>query len=296
MLSQSMKRSCDIVSQPRLDSTIVLPDGRALSYLLAGAEAGPVVTVLDGPCSRALGLILAPPTRELGIRVLIPDRPGIRASAAKPGRTIADWPADQIALLDALGIERTGLVTQSGGTGYGIAVAAAAPERVTGLVLLGALAPLTSRAARMDAGRQLRTAVFLARRAPFLLRAGLRQTFKKLPDSAVAQVPAADRPFLEDPLIREVHLATMREFLGNPDATIEEIRLLAKPWGVNPPPAGAIPTALWTAEFDEAHPPAHARRVAGLLGGDPPVTVVPGVGTFGLGEVFPDVLRLAVGS
>jgi hypothetical protein len=34
---------------------------------------------------------------------------------------------------------------------------------------------------------------------------------------------------------------------------------------------------------------------AQLLGGDPPVTVVPGVGTFGLGRVFPDVLRFAVG-
>ena len=33
---------------------------------------------------------------------------------------------------------------------------------------------------------------------------GLRQTFKKLPDSAIAQVPAADRPFLDDPLIRDI--------------------------------------------------------------------------------------------
>jgi hypothetical protein len=52
---------------------------------------------------------------------------------------------------------------------------------------------------------------------------------------------------------------------------------------------------LWTGELDEAHPPAHACRVAELLGGDPPVTVVPGVGTFGLGRVFPDVLQFAVG-
>jgi hypothetical protein len=52
---------------------------------------------------------------------------------------------------------------------------------------------------------------------------------------------------------------------------------------------------LWTGELDEAHPPAHARQVAELLGGDPPVTVVPGVGTFGLSRVFPDVLRFAVG-
>ena len=88
----------------------------------------------------------------------------------------------------------------------------------------------------------------------------------------------------------------MREFLGNPDAAIEEIRLLARPWGIAPPRVGVIPTALWTGELDEAHPSAHARRVAELLGGDPPVTVVAGVGTFGLGRVFPDVLQFAVGS
>jgi pimeloyl-ACP methyl ester carboxylesterase len=284
-----------MMSQPEMSSQIALPDGRTLSYVQAGADAGPVVTVLDGPCSRGLGWALAPTARELGIRLLIPDRPGIHGSAAKPGRTMADWPADQLALLDALDIERTGVVTQSGGTGYGVAVAASAPQRLTGLALLGGLAPMTSREARMDAGKQLRTAVFLARKAPFVLKAGLSQTFKKLPDSAIAQVPAADRPFLGDPLIRDIHLRTMREFLGNPDAAIEEIRLLARPWGIAPPPAGVIPTALWTGELDEAHPPAHARRVAELLGGDPPVTVVPGVGTFGLGRIFPDVLRFAVG-
>lgn len=284
-----------MLSQLETGAHIVLPDDRALSYVLSGADTGPVATVLDGPCSRGLGHALAPAARELGIRLLIPDRPGIHGSTAKPGRTIADWPADQLALLDALGIERTGVITQSGGTGYGIAVAASAPQRLTGLALLGALAPLTSRDARMDAGKQLRTAAFLARRAPFVLKAGLRQTFKKLPDSAIAQVSAADRPFLEDPLIRDIHLRTMRDFLGSPDAAIEEIRLLTGPWGFTSPPVGVVPTALWTAELDEAHPPAHARRVAALLGGDPPVTVVPGVGTFGLSRVFLEVLRFVVG-
>lgn len=284
-----------MLSQLELESHIALPDGRTLSYVLSGADAGPVVTVLDGPCSRGLGRALAPAARERGIRLLIPDRPGIHDSTAKTGRTIADWPADQLALLDALEIERTGVVSQSGGTGYGIAVAASAPQRLTGLALLGALAPMTSRGARADAGKQLRTAVLLARTAPFVLKAGLRQTFKKLPDSAIAQVPAADRPFLEDPLIRDIHLRAMRDFLGNPDAAIEEIRLLSRPWGITPPPVSAVPTALWTAELDQAHPPAHARRVAALLGGDPPVTIVPGIGTFGLGCVFRDVLRFVVG-
>src|SRR6201986_5428782 len=117
IVSHSMQSYCDIVSQSEPNTHITLPDGRKLSYLLAGADGGPVVTVLDGPCSRGLGRALAPTARELGIRLLIPDRPGIHGSAATPGRTMADWPADQLALLDALGIERTGVLTHSGGTG-----------------------------------------------------------------------------------------------------------------------------------------------------------------------------------
>jgi pimeloyl-ACP methyl ester carboxylesterase len=181
------------------------------------------------------------------------------------------------------------------GTAYGIAVAAAAPERTTGLALLGALAPLSDPAARREAGRQLRTGAFLARRLPFILRAGLTRAAKQLPDSAIAQLPEHERPFLDDPWIRDIHLRTSAEILGNPDALIDEIRLLAKPWGITPPPAGVVPTALWTGALDTTHPPAHARRVAALLGGDAPLTVVLGAATFGLLDIFPDALRLAAG-
>jgi hypothetical protein len=41
------------------------------------------------------------------------------------------------------------------------------------------------------------------------------------------------------------------------------------------------------------HPPSHARRVAELLGGDPPVTVVPGVEQIGLLVIFEEALRFA---
>jgi pimeloyl-ACP methyl ester carboxylesterase len=284
-----------MVSQAETSSVLTLADGRMLSYVVAGAESGPLVAVLDGPCSRGLGRALAPTARDLGIRLLIPDRPGSHDSTPRTGRCIADWPADHLAVLKALGVERAGVIAQSGGTPYGIAVAAAAPERTAGLALLGALAPMSDPAARREAGRQLRTGAFLARRLPFILRAGLNRAARQLPDSAIAQIPDHERPFLDDPWIRDIHLRTSAEILSNPDALIDEIRLLAKPWGITPPPAGVVPTALWTGALDTTHPPAHARRVAALLRGDPPVTVVPGAATFGLLDIFPDALRLASG-
>src|ERR1700757_4279942 len=99
IVSHSMRSCCDTMSQSEPDTHVTLPDGRTLSYLLAGADSGPVVTVLDGPCSRGLGRALAATAHELAIRLVVPDRPGSNASTPKPGRTVAEWPADHVALM-----------------------------------------------------------------------------------------------------------------------------------------------------------------------------------------------------
>ena len=278
------------MSQPEPDTKIALSDGRSLSYLLAGAETGPVVTVLDGPCSRGLGRALAAAARELGIRLVIPDRPGYHGSTRKLGRTVADWPADHLELMDALGIERFGILTQSGGTPYGIAVAGAAPERATAHSLLGALAPLAEKAQWRSAGKDMKMAAILSRRAPFLLRAGFAQQYKRLPDSALRLFKGPDAEVVQIPWVKELFVPTTAELFANPDGFIEEVRILCKPWNITP---GAVSAALWTGEFDRMHPPSHARRVAELLGGNPPVMVVPGVEQIGLFVIFEDALRFA---
>jgi pimeloyl-ACP methyl ester carboxylesterase len=279
-----------MMSQSEPDTSIALPDGRSLSYLLAGAESGPVVTVLDGPCSRGLGRALVRTARELGVRLVIPDRPGCHGSTPKPRRTVADWPADHLALMDALDIERFGIVTQSGGTPYGIALGGAAPERVIAHSLLGAIAPLAEKDQWRAAGKDLKTAVMLSRWAPFLLRAGFKHQYKNLPDSAMALFKGPDAKVVQIPWVKELFVPTTAELFANPDGFIEELRILCKPWGITP---GAVRASLWTGEFDGMHPPSHARRVAELLGGDPPVTVVPGVEQIGLFVIFEETLRFA---
>ena len=286
-----MQSYCDTVSQPEPDTHITLPDGRTLSYLLAGADSGPVVTVLDGPCSRGLGRALAATARELGVRLVIPDRPGSHRSTPKPRRTVADWAADHLALMDALGADRFGIVTQSGGTPYGIAVASAAPERVTAHSLLAAIAPLAEKAQWRAAGKDIKVAAMLSRRAPFLLRAGFKQQYKKLPGSALRLFKGPDAEVVQIPWVKELFLATTAELFANPEGFIEETRILCQPWGITP---GAVRASLWTGECDRMHPPSHARRVAELLGGDPPVTVVSGVEQIGLLVVFDQALRFAI--
>ena len=104
-----------------------LADGRTISYTLHGEDAGICVVVLDGPGSRGLAAGAAPAAAELGLTLLAPDRPGFGDSSTPQNRGIAEWPADCLALLDHLEIDRFGILSQSGGTPYGLAAAASHP-------------------------------------------------------------------------------------------------------------------------------------------------------------------------
>ena len=281
------------------EASLDLAGGRRLSYALYGAEAGPTVVVLDGPGSRGLARAAAAAAKENGIRLVAPDRPGFFGSTPVPGRAITDWVVDHAALLDALGVERAGILAQSGGTPYGLAVAAALPERTTALALTGPLAPLDDAGALDEAGRQFRTGVKLGRRAPWLLRFLMRRLSsqaRKNPEKvAMNSVPnraPADAVVLEDPHWRALHVQATGEILSRHEALAQEIVLLGRPWGVDLARITA-PVAYWTGERDETHPPEHAQRLAARLGGD--VTVVPDAATFGLLPYYADVLRFAVG-
>ena len=65
--------------------------------------------------------------RELGVRIISPDRPVIRESTFQPNRNLIDWPRDLEQLANHLGIERFHIFAISGGAPYAYAVAAAIP-------------------------------------------------------------------------------------------------------------------------------------------------------------------------
>ena len=63
--------------------TIQLSDGRTLAYLDTGnPESRPVFYFHGGPGSRLEGLVFDELNQQLGIRMIAPDRPGHRLSAA----------------------------------------------------------------------------------------------------------------------------------------------------------------------------------------------------------------------
>ncbi len=276
----------------------VLGGGRTICYGLYGADDGPLVVVLDGPGSRGLGRAMAIPAVQLGIKLLVPDRPGFGRSTPTPRGSFAELASDLLALVDRLGFRRFGIVAQSGGTPYALALASGAGDRATGLAFVGGLAPLHERHALADVAGPVRTVFLLARRAPWLLRplvSGLARQNAKDPEAVARKfaksVPPADRLVLEDPTFWAIHATSSAEIMSRPAAFARETRMLVRPWGVDYDLVTA-PVALWVGELDRTHPPTMSRRLAKLLGGAP-VTVVPGAATFAMLTAFPDVLRHA---
>lgn len=121
------------------DTTLQL-DGRTVAFADYGPGDGmPVLWCHGGPGSRFEPATVVDDAVAAGFRIVGIDRPGYGGSTAVPGRTIAGWVADGLAVADALGIDQFIAVGVSTGGAYALALAASAPDRVRGVVACCAL-------------------------------------------------------------------------------------------------------------------------------------------------------------
>jgi pimeloyl-ACP methyl ester carboxylesterase len=117
------------------DQTIRLASGRTVGFADYGiADATAVLWCHGGPGSRLEPAYLRREATEAGLRIIGIDRPGYGLSPPQPGRTIAGWVPEALAVADHLGIGQFAAVGISTGGAYALALAAVAPERVLGVV------------------------------------------------------------------------------------------------------------------------------------------------------------------
>jgi pimeloyl-ACP methyl ester carboxylesterase len=151
-----------------IETDLRLPDGRTLHCYDTGSDDGADLVVVHHHGTPNVG----PPPAPLvegpaghGIRWISYDRPGYGGSTRNPGRTVATTVADDLAVADALGVDRFAAFGHSSGGVLALAAAAALGDRVLGALCGAALAPLTAEGidwfAGMHAGgeRELRAAV-----------------------------------------------------------------------------------------------------------------------------------------
>ncbi len=115
---------------------LVLPDGRVLAYRQFGDPDGQPVVLMISSLRSSLGW---PPeseaARELGIRLIVPERPGIGFSDVDPQMTLQSVAQDTLHLVDSLGLETVALSARSSGAPFALATAALMGDRVTRIVL-----------------------------------------------------------------------------------------------------------------------------------------------------------------
>lgn len=145
------------------ESTLELPSGRVIGYADFGAVGDrAVLWCHGGPGCRLSPAYTAPEAGEAGIRLIGIDRPGYGWSTPQPGRTIAGWVDDALAVADHLGVERFATIGTSTGGAYALALAALAPDRVTGAVACCAMTDMRHAPARATMSRPHALAVWEA--------------------------------------------------------------------------------------------------------------------------------------
>jgi pimeloyl-ACP methyl ester carboxylesterase len=132
--------------------TVTVADGRVVAYTDFGDPMDPAATPVlwchGGPGCRLEPAYVAEQAARAGVRLVGIDRPGYGRSTVQPGRTIADWVPDALAVADHLGFERAVTIGISTGGAYALAFAAQAPERAIAAVACCAMTDMRFEPAR----------------------------------------------------------------------------------------------------------------------------------------------------
>ena len=256
------------------DGIIRLRDGRRLGYVEYGDPVGDPVFFFHG---FGTSRVICPDdetAREMAIRLIAVDRPGIGLSDPQPGRSLLDWPRDVAEVADRLAVSRFGVVAWSGGGPYALATAYALAQRVAAVAIVSGPAPLASAAPADYLRRFDRNAVRAAGRAPWVIRLALwhwgrdqRRDAERFFDASVAEMCAADQEILAAPELRDRMIANSSElYRQGGRGMYDEALVLARPWGFDLAHI-RVPVHLWHGALDTTVPVAMGTHLGRAIPG-----------------------------
>jgi pimeloyl-ACP methyl ester carboxylesterase len=279
--------------------TASLEGGRRLAYATYGDPAGAPVVYCHGGLSAHSDIAFADDrARQLGVRLLAVDRPGIGESSRAGGRSVADWAGDVGELTLQIGVDQFAVLGWSAGGPFALACAAGLPDRVTVTATVGGMAPLDDTHRAKDLGLAMDRLLFpLSRRAPSLA-ALLLSVSKVMPNKALQRqllraLPASDRAVVAAMTPAEVTQDLRVAMRHGPRGVVDDYVVTGGDWHFRPEDV-AGPVAMFQGDEDVLLPMAHAESLAGRLPAGR-LEVVAGAGHFLLHTHLERVLAALTG-
>jgi pimeloyl-ACP methyl ester carboxylesterase len=253
---------------------VPLRRGGRLAYGEYGDVHGVPVFFLHGwPSSRTMAELTDAAARDLGVRIISPDRPGICESTFQEDRRLLDWPEDLEALANHLRIDRFHMLGFSGGAPYVYVTAWKMPQRARAIAVVNGVPPIADLS---DYGGLLplyRWMLKLDRDHPGLLRvlfymvrpfAMFRMPFR-YGRALLNMLQPCDAEALRDAAAFEACFESQRRaWRGSGEGVMKDAQIYAQPWGFRLEEV-TVPVRLWHAKQDRAFSFRVAEEVAGRL-------------------------------
>lgn len=263
--------------------TSITTRGGTLAYTDIGDPDGPAMLFFHGaPTSRLRLMDFDGEFLRWGLRVVSPDRPGYGGSSPQPGRSLADWPTDVLALADELGIDRFLVAGHSSGGPYAVACCALLGDRVTGGLVIGGVTDMAwpgawsglseAEQAIMRLGGDEDAALAWCTEAYGADGGGFF-------DSMPFELPEPDVAFFaNEPASSTRVAAAIEAFRQGVGGYAQDIHVEGQAWPFDPA-AIRVPVDVVHGELDTLVPMAHSQHTAELIPGSR-LRVFPGHGHF----------------
>ena len=255
---------------------VQLPEGAVVAFQEYGVPNGvPVLFCHGWPSSCTMARLTDEPARDLGIRIISLDRPGISGSSLQPDRKLSDWPRVVERIVEHLGVREFRILAISGGAPYAYATAVAMPQRVQAIAIVGGAPPM----AELVDGEGLlplyRWMLALYRTRPRLLR----RLFHLVRPVLSLRPPVRFRPLLLKMLmLRQCDAESLRDaaafeaifesqrraWRSSAEGVMADAQIYAQPWGFAIEDV-RVPVRLWHGKEDRAFSVHLAEQVAKRL-------------------------------
>ncbi len=255
---------------------VTLQGGAIVAFQEYGDPNGvPVVFCHGWPSSCTMAQLTEEPARELGVRIISPDRPGISGSSLQPNRKLADWPRVIEGVLDHLGIGEFRALAISGGAPYAYATAATMPERVRAIAIVCGAIPMAELEDVKGLLPLYRWMLTLYQSRPQLLQ----RLFRMARPVLALRPPVRLRPLLLKLLMlrpcdaeslrdaaafEAIFESQRRAWRGSTEGVMADAQIYAQPWGFSLEEI-RVPVRLWHGTQDRAFSVRLAEEVAKRL-------------------------------